>query len=324
MPQLQFLPSPQPVLLDYAGAEELRDLLRNISGVSADGQALWTASDEARTIQRLQMAGDDYRCVETRKLVDLFPDLPGGDDEVDLEGLDVVNGRLWLCGSHSRVRRKASDDGALNPEIRPRPSRNLLGAVPAGQTGGGGREDCYALPFTNEGSLRRRLRNNALLEPFMDLPSKENGLDIEGLAVLGDRLLLGLRGPVIGGFGMIVELHLRRDGSVGDRKPVLHTLGLGGLGIRDLARWNEDVIVLAGPVTSADGPFQLYLWRPSQDPRPQSGLDLDRWPIGREHPEGICRLRRGGRDGLLVVYDSPDGSRISGSRYRADWFEITS
>ncbi len=44
------------------------------------------------------------------------------------------------------------------------------------------------------------------------IPGKDNGFDIEGLAVREDRLLLGLRGPVLRGHAFVLELSLEQDG----------------------------------------------------------------------------------------------------------------
>ena len=40
----------------------------------------------------------------------------------------------------------------------------------------------------------------------MPLPGKDNGLDVEGIAVAGPRVYLGLRGPVLRGWATIVEI----------------------------------------------------------------------------------------------------------------------
>ena len=45
------------------------------------------------------------------------------------------------------------------------------------------------------------------------IPSKDNGFDVEGLAVSGDRVFLGLRGPVLRGWAMVVELRVRTAGT---------------------------------------------------------------------------------------------------------------
>ena len=307
---------PQPVILDYEGAVGQAAILDNISGVAVDGSSIWTVSDEGRTVERLGVAADGYRLVEQVRLDDILPDLPPG-KEADLEALDIANGRVWVCGSHCRVRRKPDAEGRLNAGFRRRPSRHALAAFQPEHP-----EDHFALPFVGDGSLRRRLRDDAVLSAFMNLPSKENGLDIEGLAVGPGWLMLGLRGPVVDSFAVVMELALRQDGQVADRAVVRHTLKLGGLGVRDLARWGDDILVLAGPVTAADGPFRIHLWQPARTTAPQDAQLIYAWPLGHEHPEGLCRLDRDGRTGLLVVYDSPNRDRNSGSRYRADWFEV--
>ena len=74
----------------------------------------------------------------------------------------------------------------------------------------------------------------------MSIPSKDNGLDIEGLAVKEGRLLLGLRGPVLRGWAIIIEiepfeseagvLELKEIGEDGAKykKYFLDLNGLGG------------------------------------------------------------------------------------------------
>lgn len=46
----------------------------------------------------------------------------------------------------------------------------------------------------------------------MAIPSKDNGLDIEGLAVDGRRLLLGLRGPLLRGWSAPLEIAAEASG----------------------------------------------------------------------------------------------------------------
>jgi hypothetical protein len=45
--------------------------------------------------------------------------------------------------------------------------------------------------------LTRALADDPHFGPYMAIPGKDNGFDIEGLAVDGHHLLLGLRGPVL-------------------------------------------------------------------------------------------------------------------------------
>ena len=103
------------------------------------------------------------------------------------------------------------------------------------------------------------LRGNAFLGPYVGLPSKENGLDVEGLAVSGDYVVLGLRGPVLGSHAFIVVLLLPHNGDGVlipkniDSKPYrLHALFLGGLGIRDLLFDGNRLLILAGPAQKTE------------------------------------------------------------------------
>ena len=54
--------------------------------------------------------------------------------------------------------------------------------------------------------LIEALAEDEHLGPFlqMGLPSKDNGFDIEGLAVQGNQVFLGLRGPVLRGWAIIL------------------------------------------------------------------------------------------------------------------------
>ena len=58
-------------------------------------------------------------------------------------------------------------------------------------------------------ALTRALRDDPHLGPFLSIPSKDNGFDIEGLAAAPDgRLFLGLRGPVLDGWACVLEIHV--------------------------------------------------------------------------------------------------------------------
>ncbi|MEO0804655.1 MAG: DUF3616 domain-containing protein [Cyanobacteria bacterium J06642_2] len=105
--------------------------------------------------------------------------------------------------------------------------------------------------------------------PFlqMGLPSKDNGFDIEGLAVCGNRVFIGLRGPVLRGWALLLELRVETsapgtlnlaapDDGVLYRK---HFLDLNGLGIRELCLHGKDLIILAGPTMTLTGAMQIFL-----------------------------------------------------------------
>jgi hypothetical protein len=303
------------VVFDFSGARMVKDLAENLSGVVVQGRHAWTVSDEGRTIECFEAHDHGFRLAHQYGLADFFADLPAG-KEADLESIDIADGRVWVCGSHCRVRRKPPDEKHLDPDIRRRRSRHLLGSIRLRGATLAGRG--LALPYTGEGSLRPRLQENRFLEPFVDLPSKENGLDIEGLAVLHTRVLLGLRGPVLDGHAVVASLP-HRDGEPSlVAKPRLHLLAMAGLGVRDLCRDGAAVLVLAGPVADSDGPFRLFRWHPRNDGTIETPDKLHEWASGPDHPEGVCRIDHHGSPAYLVVYDSP--SRRAGAKVTADIF----
>jgi hypothetical protein len=323
--------------LDYRDAAREPKLLHNLSAVAVAGRFLWTASDEGRTLECLEPDGDGYRLRRQYRLDSLFPDLPGkkSDDEADVEALAVDGDSLWICGSHCWVRKKTESPSLLSDEIVERPSRHLLGRVKLVDDGGRIADFGEVLSFTGRGSLREALAKNKFLGPFLELPSKENGLDIEGMTVGADgKLLFGLRGPLFDSFAAVVaaEIEARKRGrlQIKKRSIVLHFLDLGGLGVRDLTRSGDEMFVLAGPVTSAPAPFRIYRWKPQDPTYVQRPVLLHEWAYSwgtstpaedPENPEGLSVLDRG-RPGLLVLFDRPRLSRIEGTRYFADWGPI--
>ena len=307
----------EKIVLDYAGAQGGDKLLGNLSGVVATDRGLWTVSDEGRTLESLTADNGGYRLKQQYRLDDLIDGLPGRPDgaELDLESIALDGDRLWIAGSHCWVRRTSDDPDVLLPATRDRPSRHVLARLRIDGEGIVGEAD--ALPFTGAGSLRDMLKGDAYLDQFLELPSKENGLDIEGLAVRGRQVLLGCRGPLLDSRAVVIELNLS-DG-FGIASYALHFLDLDGLAVRDLSWRGDEVLVMAGPMDEAPGPFRLYGWSiaaagPLEHPR-----RLIDFSTQTEKPEGVCVLQRGGRQGLLVLYDSPDKRRVKGHRYEADW-----
>jgi len=165
------------------------------------------------------------------------------------------------------------------------------------------------------------------LAPFLAIPSKDNGLDVEGLAVHGDTLYIGLRGPVLRGWACVLEVLPTTD----DRDPTRlrfaafhdgtryrkHLLDLGGLGVRDLCPDGDDLLVLAGPSMALSGPVRLHRWHRAahaETSRVVRGAELTletELPhgAGEDHAEGIALLGEAADARLLVVYDSPAQQR---------------
>lgn len=336
--------APPQIRLDYGDTEPQDRLLVSLSAVSEADGFLWTASDEGRTLQCLKPDGYGGYCLKQHYKLDTrfsLPDERDADDkkapEADIESLSVAEGYLWICGSHCHVRRDAGEK-ILPPDqkLRTRPSRCLFGRIKL--NGGGDIEPKGEhLPYEGPGSLRQRLSQEPLLARFLELPSKENGLDIEGITALErGSVFLGLRGPVIRGCAIVLEA---RADEIFDPKSnlTIHFLNLDGLGVRDLTHDGDDILILAGPVGVLNGPFRIYHWRPKDAGSVQNPKCLHQWPIKvrgnkarsasrgtllqDEHPEAVCWFKRKDGLGLIVLYDNPEvkGRIKKQRRYLADW-----
>ncbi len=306
--------------------------LEDLSAICSDGSWLWIAGDEAPRVERLAASKDGgYDDHQSYMLGDLV-DLPEGrDEEIDVEGLDRTRDHLWLVGSHSRTRKKVDDkdddaEAVANLRtVRSRPNRHVLIRLPI-DNGEPGRGSLLG----SVGGLSDMLSTDEHLAPFLTVPSKDNGLDVEGLAVIDDgTVLVGLRGPVLRGWAVILELRLddvpERPDRLALRDCKKYFLRLDGLGVRDLCRDGDDLLVLAGATMDLDGPTRLYRWHGAVQERKMPvirGEHLTRLDVplplrppgtepeeGRDKAEGITLLPNAAESSVLVVYDTPADAR---------------
>lgn len=338
----------------------------NLSAVEAVGNCLFVADDEGARIDRLSATGPGaYGGHLPFFLGDVF-DLPESDskdgkeipDEVDIEGLATDDGWLWVVGSHSHVREKPEagkhDAGAalkLLTDVDRKPNRFLLGRIPLCPAGAPGmvvlraedgkrRAGCLKIGKKHN-ALTKALKKDEHFGRFLHIPAKENGFDVEGLAVRGKRVFLGLRGPVLRGWACILELcvestksgRLKLTEPDGDGPPYRkHFMDLEGLGIRELSFDGDDLLILAGPTMDLDGPVRLWRWSgcldaaaPTITPSERLAPVLDiPFGAGTDHAEGIAVLEPdNGQKRLLVLYDSPAPARKHGDTdIDADLFDL--
>lgn len=335
------------------GAGKDQSLIANISGLAPVDEWLWTAADEEASLAQLRRGGGGYSLAQNWGLAELFPAFASActktaangkskKPEADLEALafDAQKRRLWMVGSHSRGRGSMAkvETATLRKGIRrnldPAPLRTLLGFVPLAADGTPRKNAGRALPLgAARGGLRAAIHaEGGHLAEALKWPAKENGLDIEGIAVKDTEVLLGLRGPTAGGFAVVMRLSVKvgaKGLSLRKRTGAsyfLSYLQLNGLGVRDLFRRGDDVLVLAGPTMDLDAPFALYRWRrafgnPSGDEKLDGGdtrleflFDFKTGerklaggrPEPHERPECIALLAD---QSLLVVHDRPSPRR---------------
>lgn len=317
------------------------------------------------SIERLTLSADGSYAEHRSFSVSDFIELPddardeGRVGEIDIEGMADHEGYLWFTGSHSanRKRPKAGKSTAAQIEqlatVRRGKNRFLVGRIPIAQDADGSRlerEHAGRRAARLERGWLKQLRSDPHLGLFLSgydgdrsqvVPGKDNGFDIEGLCVSTrpdgtPRLLLGLRGPVLRGFATVLELCPGDDEKEaielapvpgGSRSYRKHFLDLGGLGVRDLAFFGDDLWILAGPTMALDGPVALYRWR-APFTGPESGDTLTRnegdrlrrelllpFGDGTDHAEAFALLDDGNSraPSVMVVYDSPSPRRLDGT-----------
>ena len=281
----------------------------------------------------------------------------GRKGEIDIEGLAIGGGYLWMLGSHSTNRRQPKGKKPIERlgHVEHGANRVFLGRIPLVTKDGattlaeknGARSAARLFTGQEGGDLIGALRGDPHLGPFLQpvcadregrptaLPGKDNGFDLEGLAVAGERIFLGLRGPVLRGWAAILEVALEAGEKAGElRLRALpdgrlfrkHFVKLHGLGLRDLAFQDGALFLLAGPTTALDGPVRIYRWStpPAADDAPGSAdtiSDLQDAPRvelpfgdGDDHAEGMALIPNGGAASTeaLIVYDSPAAERYEG------------
>ena len=293
----------------------------NVSGLafSDDRELLVVTPDEGATIQVLKKAnGNTYGAAPERDIR-----LSSKGDEIDFEGVAWGNEYVYVIGSHSRKRRRIKyrePDPQDNKSAKNNRKRLRTTAIEPP------RERLYRLKLDRRGrvveesidvvSLRNLFANDKVLRPFQALPSKENGIDIEGIAADGDKkLFIGFRGPVLrGNFVPVLVMAFEDEFKEGDLKYDILFVNLGGRGIRDMIRLQDDeFLILAGPMGDGPGSYRLYRWN-GQDCVPgkdkidalknvKALCDLPEMPEGAK-AEGLAVMGRpNGEYEFLILFD---------------------
>lgn len=156
------------------------------------------------------------------------------------------------------------------------------------------------------------IENVSELRDMGDVKAKQGGVNIEGIAwdPQGNRLLLGLRSPVIDGQAILIPLRLRdpRGAFSLDNLEVVNSraikLPLGGVGIRSIeydGRANVFRIISGSAEDQDQTDFGLWEWN-GDEARPAT-RELNKFDR-RLKPEGVVRMTIGKHDFTLVVFDA--------------------
>lgn len=319
----------------------------NISAITMneEGSLLVLGDDEKSQIQILGKSGE----VKFKLHDDGNFALASDETELDIEGIARNKDFTWVIGSHSmsrksmltpeRLKQKQEQKQGSGNKLSANYNHERIATVAVEPT----REWLYRLEIDNNGSVRQNFirrgslrdifANHPVLGRFQNIPSKENGVDIEGLAVIADgdtektRLFVGLRGPLLRGPLAVVLDVSAKDGNADDGRPILkiklektHFLALGGRGVRGMSGMKnkkDGYLILAGPVGGEPTPYMLFHWTGEEDSVPEietpdaihNVTELCRIPPPEAEPrakaEGVHFLLE--EDGIIkfvIVYDS--------------------
>ena len=231
-----------------------------IAHFEIDGKPyLAIGSDESKQkVQLLQQTSEQVYAIQDTLEISLpVADNP---DKIDIESIafDYKDSCLYIAGSYSKKRKTVKVDKKTAAENRERLTdiksekdrRQLFKVSLESQSG----HVVGAIEKSKD--LREFFAEDDYLRELVDLPSKENGIDIEGLAISNGQLFLGFRGPVLR--GNYVPVMVTQFDNLEDYE--LRFVQLNGNGIRDITAVEDGFLIIAGPMGDAPAPYQLCFW----------------------------------------------------------------
>ena len=273
---------------------------KDLSAIGKVGPYLVIGGDEAvgpdknrNIIQLLSKHKDSQYTVHS----DIsLPDDTGGGGELDIEGIAVDGNFIYVVGSHSSRRKKTRSKKSVKrnrstftqAEIKDEPGRDWLHRIEVDQ-------QAQSLSIKSI-SLRGIISDHEALKTFSEIPGKENGVDIEGIAVDDGWIYVGFRGPVfLGNYVPVLKFTFEQPVSSAE----LLLVKLEGGGIRGMANVDDGFLLVSGPVGDAPGPYQVYHW---------NGLDM---VPGKDHDDteanikklGSIEVSQGKAEGILALQD---------------------
>lgn len=245
----------QPPLPDPKEAE-------NISGaacyrVNGARKSCLLASDEADSGKYARFFAIDDHTIVPGPTITLLPKKRHGQKmkETDVEGVSFAEGSYYLIGSHGLSKKAAEFQLSRFFVYRFRVDSGT--GMPGFPFGG----ESPAQEVERSDHLRAVIAATPKLQGYAEKPLDEHGVNIEGLAVRGDRLFLGFRGPVINGKAQVMSVNIDAAFGSAPASPQVFPISLGdGMGVRDLVTVADGFLVLSGPEADELGEADLFFW----------------------------------------------------------------
>lgn len=235
---------------------------KDISAVTKVGSYLAIGVDEGvgetedeNVIQVLKEVNSEH--YEVNHEILLFKGSKEEGKELDIEGIDVEGDTMYVVGSHSLRRKRIKSDKkyAKNREklrdekIDHQKNRDWLYRVTI--------DSNVNASNLERISLRDIINTDEVLKTFSKIPSKENGVDIEGITVKGEWLYVGFRGPVFrGNYVPVMKFKFEEPQETYE----LLYVQLGGRGCRDIVSVSDGFLIVAGPIGGGSASYELYYW----------------------------------------------------------------
>jgi hypothetical protein len=277
------------------------------AGVAVGEDHFIGASDENNVLRLYSSDSSD----PGKDLLDLNPLLgfekeEGEFKECDIEGAARIEDLIFWIGSHG-----------LNKKGHVKESRRVLFATVLSGSGANVRLTLKGVPC------------KSLMDSFMAIPELKSaaaikpedkgGLNIESLCAKGSSLLIGFRNPVSDQGALVVPL-LNPLEVIDGKPPVLgesFRVNLQGRGIRDMARWRGQFLIVAGDYQDRTAPGaktpQLFKWsgNPQESPVP---IEVE---LGDLNPEAAVTYGQECNEKLQLLSD--DG----GEFFRSVWVKTS-
>jgi hypothetical protein len=214
----------------------------------------------------------------------------------DAEGAAFHNGYFYVIGSHGLGRNSAKDNSSF---VVLRFKVDAKTGMPAFEV-----TDRQIAPQIEKSvALRAAIGKAEFVGPYAEKPLDANGVNIEGIALAGDRIYFGFRGPSLEDRGFILSAAI--DGVFGI-KPMdtkMHALALGeATGIRDLARVDSGFLVLTGGVNNQEFTPAVFHWNAATGALKKLG-ELGDTPPGAKAETLLVLEQQPQRYRVLVMYD---------------------
>ena len=217
------------------------------AAVKLDDKTILVAYDELNTVFAYDVVGGaPIASADLTEMLNL-----NTSDEIDIEAAIIDGSNIWWLGSHSLDKKGV---------IAPNRQMFFATSIPTASL-----SDLKLVTQPVDLStvlMKSEKLAHVLNEAARKRLPKEGGINIEGLAeTADDGFFLGFRSPLKGTNGISGEALVVRIAPMEESFTVqqVYYLDLADRGIRDIVKFGNGYIIVAGPVSSG-GEFALYTW----------------------------------------------------------------